>query len=504
MKICIIGTGAAGLIACNYLKNLNVVTGIIIIGAKDIPTIGVGESTTAPINQIINPLLDKNEFSFAEFIRGTDAVIKNGVMYKNWSKNDFLHYFKHPKEFSNFYDGAEIDFYFRTLANKKTNTFIHDLVGKEIYMSSINNDLMYDPNKIFGMGDILKGNSKISSPPIPNWAYHFDAGMFISFMTSIAKKDKKVKFLYEKVISGKKIKNKIEYVLTENKLIEADFFIFATGDHNINKNFLQVEYKDFSHILIANKALFFPLKYNDKKGEMHPYTVAKTMKNGWRWITPTWSRIGTGYVFSENHISIDQAIDEFRKDIGDMNINPNVVNFIPQKNQNEINENWCTLGMASGFLEPLDAPGLALTVSSLRKEITHYLNYYKNQYFINSTEKNSHELAKLNDSMRLQYLNWAVFIFSQYKTCFRNDSQFWKDVKNIKWQFYEDFMNNLDEINPFFDKHMIQHTLAGKDIQWKTNIKELPYKTKEFYYEKFNHYEFIKSLRDVVDKSYNK
>ena len=57
------------------------------------------------------------------------------------------------------------------------------------------------------------------------------------------------------------------------------------------------------------------------------------MKHGWRWITPTWERIGTGYVFSENHISVDEAINEFITDIGDKTIQPFVVNFKPRVNK---------------------------------------------------------------------------------------------------------------------------------------------------------------------------
>jgi hypothetical protein len=85
------------------------------------------------------------------------------------------------------------------------------------------------------------------------------------------------------------------------------------------------------------------------------------MKNGWRWITPTQSRIGTGYVFSDNHISVDEATNEFLDDIGDKTIKPFLVDFNPKYIKNPFKTNSCTIGMSNGFLEPLDAPGLALT-----------------------------------------------------------------------------------------------------------------------------------------------
>ena len=89
------------------------------------------------------------------------------------------------------------------------------------------------------------------------------------------------------------------------------------------------------------------------------------MKNGWRWITPTQSRIGTGYVFSDNHISIDEATNEFLEDIGDKTIKPFLVDFNPKCNKRPFKFNSCTIGMSSGFLEPLDATGLQISIQAI-------------------------------------------------------------------------------------------------------------------------------------------
>ena len=73
------------------------------------------------------------------------------------------------------------------------------------------------------------------------------------------------------------------------------------------------------------------------------------MKNGWRWITPTWSRIGTGYAFSSNHVSDDEAVKEFLEDIGDTSLEPNVVDFTPKVNKSTFGANYCNIGMANGI-----------------------------------------------------------------------------------------------------------------------------------------------------------
>jgi hypothetical protein len=185
------------------------------------------------------------------------------------------------------------------------------------------------------------------------------------------------------------------------------------------------------------------------------------MKHGWRWITPTYSRIGTGYVFSNNHISEDEAVEEFITDIGDKSISPKVVDFTPQYNKKTFKKNYCTIGMLNGFVEPLDAPGLSLTGEVLIK-LDHYFSYEN----LGEEIINSH-LSHMNNYMRDMYQFWASFILCQYKTCHRNDSDFWKDHKNVHYHPYENLMNNLNNYNLFNNSMMMfYHTLAGKDYRW--------------------------------------
>jgi hypothetical protein len=480
MHVCIVGTGAAGWIACNYLKHIDFIDKITIIGSSKIPSIGVGESTTLLMQDFLDDLSDLEGFSFNDFIKNTDAAIKYGVMYKNWSKKDFLHYFKDSQEFSDFNETYSLDFYGRILANKDPKTHIHDLMGKNIFKEAKNNNLVFN-------------NPNFNATPHVH-AYHFDAGMFIDFMSSIAIKNTKVNFIDDIVLGGEKNNDDIVSIKTKGGEIFADFYIFATGDKKINTDFLDIKYSDLSNILLTNKALFYPLKYKNKKKEFHPYTVAKTMKNGWRWITPTWSRIGTGYVFSDKYTDVDSAIREFQEDIGDFSIEPNIVDFHPRTNKNQIHNNWCTIGMASGFLEPLDAPGLHLTISSLFNQIHYYLDYLKYSKNHNSKEKNISEIEKINEKINTHTDFWTMFIFSQYKTCIRSDTDFWKDHKNVYWEKYERFIDNLDEHNTFFEKMMIQQTMASKDVQWKTSLNSKPYKTKSIEYITKNHYDYIKEI----------
>jgi hypothetical protein len=478
MHICIVGTGAAGWIACNYLKEFDFVEKVTIIGSSKIPPIGVGESNTVLLTSLLNFLAEQNNFSIEEFIKESDAALKYGVMYENWSKNKFLHYFKTAEEFEEDQGNFGINGYGRSLANKEKDVPLHDIMGKTLF-------------------DAVNNNEVLLNQTAYDYSYHFDAAAFINFFKKIAMKNKKVAFFDDKVLGGEKQGDKVEKIYTEkNGNLSADFFIFATGDYEINEKFLEINYKDFSHILLTNKAVVYPLQYRDKRKEFHPYTIARAMDCGWRWITPTWSRVGTGYVFSSNHISEDQAIEELKSSAGNKNIEPFVVDFNPRHNERELHENWSTIGMASGFLEPLDAPGLSMTINALMNQIAPYLFYIKNNPN-SSLEKNKFEIEKINDISNSRFDFWCSFILAQYKTSNKNHTKFWIDQKNIIWEKYNDIMKNLDEYNPSIEKMMLYQTLAGKDIQWESSIKSAPLKTKDVSYFSVNHLDFIQGVRSL-------
>lgn len=470
MNICIIGTGASGWIACTMLKKLEFIKKITIIGSSKIPSIGVGESTTL---KFVSQVLDKVELK--DFVNESDAAIKYGVYYKNWSKRDFIHYFKSGNDFLKTKNCEES--YGEMLANKDSDIHIHDLIGNKLWNFIRKNEVSLDTEE-----------------HIHSW--HFDAGKFINFLKKINLEDDKVNYIDDTIIDCKfLVGEQIQYIVGESKIkYTADYFVNCCGDNELNKKVFKEEYESLSSYLLTNKALVYPLKYADKKDQFHPYTVAKTMKHGWRWITPTQSRIGTGYVFSDNHISVDEATNEFLEDIGDKTIQPFLVDFNPKNNKKPFKTNSCTIGMSSGFLEPLDAPGLHITIRSI--------------YELNKILKYKNDLSKLllfnreidgsNIRMSMKYEWWCAFILHQYKTCWRNDTQFWIDHKNVKCDFYDQIIDSMYYVPiHLLESHeymMFFLTTAGKDIQWKSKVTQKPFPVEQLDTKTIHHLEYIQSF----------
>jgi tryptophan halogenase len=473
MNICIIGTGASGWIACTMLKKLKFIKKITIIGSSKIPTIGVGEATT---RNFVSSVLSNVELN--DFVRETDATVKYGVYYKNWSDRDFINYF--GSETEDWTTPTEL------LGNKDPSTHIHDLWGSKLWNFIQKNEVSLDKKEY-------------------RHSWHFDAGKFINFLKKTNLKDNKVNFIDDTIIDCKFLGDEIEYIIGEtNQKYKSDYFINCCGNNQLNERVFKEEYISLSPYLLTNKAIAYPLKYTNKRDQFHPYTIAKTMKNGWRWITPTQSRIGTGYVFSDNHISVDEATHELIGDIGDKTIEPFLVDFTPKYNKKPFKVNSCTIGMSSGFLEPLDAPGLSLSIDAINMLTSLLELKYKNINYLSALKISNNYLFFLQKF-------WCSFILHQYKTSWRNDTQFWIDQKNVKCDFYDTILNivfrrslseekfqKLADSMRLTTSPSILFTTASKDIQWKLKGTKKPVPIEQHDTETNHHLDYIHSFYDLL------
>jgi len=465
MHICVVGTGASGWMTAHALAKLNKVTKVTIVGSDKIPTIGVGESTTLNFMAFLKDTFGYNlnypcKHSL-KFLVDVDAAIKFGVYYDKWSDNSFLHEF----------GGRLILERHRQLGKKPKGESVNEYIS-DMTKYVFNNHLYLRP---YAIGEDDDENIKLNVNYLI-CAIHFDANMFIKTMQNLAKDNSKIEhvvgtaidLLYEQ-------EDAKTLVLEDGRKIDADYFVSCIGQTAFNQKVFREEYQWYGDILLTNRAVAGPMEYTDKRKQFHPYTVARAMKNGWRWITPTWSRVGTGYVFSNNHVSDDEAIHEFLENVGDRNfkIDPFIVDFTPRKAVNSFKKNTCTIGMAAGFVEPLDAPGLSLTANAITQLQTILIG--------------KQTIEKANEFMDWSYKLWVAFVLNQYKTASRNDTKFWQDAKNVNFPIYDEIFawitNKTTKLPegvpggkmniPIWEPNMFWMTTAGKDVQWDVD-SDLP------------------------------
>jgi len=489
MHVCIVGTGAAGWISCNILKSIPFIAEITIIGSPNIPSIGVGESTTLSIIRAHKNIEDHDR---KEFIKTSDATVKYGVYYKDWSKNDFIHSFKayeKPKQLKDLKIKSVYQ-YMRTFGNKSENVQYHDLINRKFF-------------------NLIREN-KVFLSPEESHSWHFDASKYISYLKNLALKNQKIKLVKETVVDCIRNERGLieELILSNGKRIKADYYINSSGTSEVNTKVFDEKYQDLSDVLLTNKAVFCPIEYEtyeDKKNKLHPYTISKTMDYGWRWITPTWSRIGTGYVFSTNHVSISNAIDEFIDDLDEEGVSPRTVDFNPRYNKEPFKFNTCSIGLSGGFLEPLDAPGLAFTYDFSVK-LPQLLSKYYDCTMFGENKNYLKEVESLNNEYIDSMKWWTSFILCQYKTCHRDDTDFWLDQKNVEYDYYNEILESIDNLDERYpnkedDINMFTFTMAAKDINWKTKLEIEPFSLEDEEYLTVDHIKWIESFHSDHWKS---
>lgn len=405
-RIAIVGGGNAGWLAANHLglelfRDPDIE--ITLIESRDIPVIGVGEGTIP----IIRNSLQSFGISEADLLMHCDATFKAGIKFANWmdakkyGKNNFYyHTFETP-----YPGGYDLTYYW--LGNRSIGSF----------------------SRLSESYDIAEGNrcpKRPNSPPykgVINYAYHFDAAKFATLLSDNAKKRFRIRHIYETIKQvvlhpDGSIKG---FQYDSGGYEDFDFYIDCSGFSSLLLGqTLNVPFVDKSDVVLTDSALALQVP-NRSDEDIFPYTKAVAHGAGWIWDIPLTTRRGTGFVYSSRHMSDDEALQGFSEYHG-MDLSDAHVRKIPMKagfREKFWEKNCVTLGLAQGFVEPLEATSLFITdfcAGMLARKFPVY------QADIALYAKHSNEIATSI---------WErIFDFIQLHYCIsdRRDTQFWRDV----------------------------------------------------------------------------
>lgn len=432
--IAIVGGGTAGWLAAlmlsHAIQNSSAQVRITMVESSKMPTIGVGEGTTAVFRQVLQHL-GIDEF---EFIRETGATIKYGIQHKDWRK--LGHTYNGPIDDPNLISGlprdmAWLDIY--AVATKKPVTDVH-----------LFEHLLLNNKAPYGSID----NKFIPAGPF-HYAFHFDqslAGVFLK------RKAKNISVM-DDLVTGVKLDGQTGDVeslcLESGDELNADFYIDCSGFSRCVIKHTDAEWQSYHNILPVNRAMSFWMDIADDD-EIAPCTLAWAQKAGWMWKIPTQQRYGCGYVYSDDHISPDQAQQEIEAVLG-CRIEPRADIKINAGRLDKVwNKNCVALGLSSSFLEPLEATSIHATIVQLML-LTNFLS-----------ENNPKVRKSYNEIVAQQVDDYRNFIRCHYVSE-RRDSNFWLDVasdipQNISdrlelWQknmpsaqHFEPFLNGLPHV----------------------------------------------------------
>lgn len=393
-KIGIVGSGTAGLISALLLNKAFPKTEIFIVSSSNIGIVGVGEGSTEHWSEFMRSC----QIPLNDMLAYTDATHKYGIRFENWNSRypDYFHSVSGDEEI---FAWGLYPTYMGILESGKTLTSQTTTVGLV-------------QNKIRRVG--LHNNTN---------QFHFDTFKLNDFFVSLCVK-RMIKFIDDDVVSvNLNAENgNIESINLKNQQdkIEADFWIDASGFNRVLMSEIdKCEWKSFENYLLTDSAIAFPTE-SDPSGQIRPYTRARAADAGWVWEIPTQTRRGNGYVYSSKFVSDEEAIKQVSNMLG-FEVQPSrTFKFNPGHLKNMWVKNCSSVGLASAFVEPLEATSIGSTIQQIKNLIPFMASYKPgNKYSQESyNKKMSTMMDNILSMMRLHYLTD------------RTDTDFWIAARN--------------------------------------------------------------------------
>jgi tryptophan halogenase len=422
-NICIVGGGSAGWMTAALLSK-HTDHNITLIESDSVGTIGVGESTIGHINTFMQLLELKDE----EWMPECNATYKTSIKFTNFrEKGSVFHYPFGRYDFTDAPNGMADYFAW----NAK------DPECKPEYFSEFfnNSTILTDMNKMTRNEDGRLRGFNFNT----DTAYHMDASKFGQYLKN--RFCQNVTHIVDTVVEVNK--NSDRYVTslstTKSGELKADLFIDCTGFLGllIDKT-LKVPFKDFDGYLMNDRAIATQIPYIDPELEMESATNCTALEAGWVWNIPLIHRIGTGYVYSSKFATKEEAEEQFRRHLAssDMVIGDKEraekAEFKHIKIRHGIHErtwenNVVAVGLAAGFIEPLESTGLMLTHESALFLLRTLL---KKNGLINKID-----IDNYNFNVQEVMESFKTFIGQHYGYSSRRDTPYWKHVtENITYE----------------------------------------------------------------------
>ena len=397
-KVVIAGGGTAGWLAAAAMSSqLGKLLDITLIESDEIGTIGVGEATIPPI-RVFHKLLQIDE---QEFMRATAATFKLGISFENWARkgDQYIHSFgRNGKstwmcEFHNFW-----------------------LRSLELGIQSELGDYCFELQAARAEKFAISQQAEI------NYAYHFDAGQYAKFLRRFAegfgirRVEGKIREVRQHGESGY-----VEsLVLQSGQVVEGDLFIDCTGFRGLLiEQTLKTGYEDWSGWLPCDSAAAVQ---TELVAPAPPYTRSIAHDSGWRWCIPLQHRVGNGLVFSGQHLGDEAAKEELLRAIDGKPITaPRVLKFQTGRRKQVWNKNVVALGLASGFIEPLESTSIHLMMIGVTRLLQLFPFVGVNQALVD----------QYNEVARSEMEKTRDFIVLHYHATERDDTPFWRHCRDM-------------------------------------------------------------------------
>ena len=403
-NLVIVGGGTAGWIAAAAMARLlGPSVKITLIESEAIGTVGVGEATIPQIRRLNGVLgLDENEF-----VRETRGTFKLGIEFNNWGHigESYLHTFGDAG-----INLASLHFHHYWLRSQAE--------GQEasLWDYSLHHKAAYS-NK-FGRLDRV-GNTSMTGLA---YAFHFDAGLYACYLRKHAEANgvMRVEGKVVDVVLDAETGHIKHVILESGDAVEGDLFIDCSGFRGLLiEQTLKTGYTDWSGWLPVDRAIAVPC---EKSGPAIPYTRSTARDAGWQWRIPLQHRTGNGHVYCSEFVSDDEACETLGNSLdGAATADPKQLRFKTGHRLKFFDKNVLALGLAAGFMEPLESTSIHLIQTGLARLLALFPDKQFRQVDIDAyNQRTLFEYERIRDFLVLHYIATK-----------RDDTPFWRHCQNL-------------------------------------------------------------------------
>lgn len=414
--ITIVGGGTAGWMAAAALsKVLPPHYRIRLIESDEIGTIGVGEATI-PMIKLYNNALDLDE---AEFLRETNGSFKLGIEFIDWGKlgHSYIHGFGTIGQ-----DLGLVPFHHYWLRQRQAGK------AETLDVYSINTWACRHNRFIHPMGD--RQGSPLSQIA---YAYHFDASLYAKFLRRFAE-TRGVQRIEGRIVEVARDPESgdVSHVTTDRgDRIDGQLFIDCSGFRGLLiEQALGTGYEDWTGWLPCDRAVAVPC---EGSSEITPYTRSTARTAGWQWRIPLQHRVGNGHVFCSHFISEDEATAQLLANLdGAPLAEPRVLRFVTGKRKRAWNRNVIAVGLAGGFMEPLESTSIHMIQTAIARLTAFFPHEGIQQVDVDTYNRHVDE----------EFLSIRDFLIAHYHVTHRDDTPFWNHCRTM--QVPESLQRKLD------------------------------------------------------------
>ncbi len=398
-KITIVGGGTAGWMAAaafvRFFPKENYI--VQLIESDAIGTVGVGEATVPHLRYFNNMLgIEENVFFAA-----TQATYKLGIRFENWGEigESYIHPFG-----SHGYAINQIAFHHYWIK------LWHENKVAPFDQFSVAVAAAQRGKFAFPSDDI---NSPLSTY---TYAFHINASSYAQYLRQYAEARglQRIEGKINSVVVNDD--GNINHVILESgATVDGDLFIDCSGFRALLiEDTLNTGYEDWSQWLLCDRAVAMP---SESQSHIPLYTRAIAREFGWQWQIPLQQRTGNGYVYSSQFISDEVAYETLQQNLdSDPAGDPNFLKFTPGRRLQSWNKNCVAIGLASGFLEPLESTSIYLIQIAILKLLE----------FFPAEADPTVRRNEFNRQIKSEYEKIRDFIILHYHLNRRTDSELWK------------------------------------------------------------------------------